>query len=258
MADVELWSITESPEESARFHLAVSRLVVARGHAVPAALLADLMHCDADLIVTRWFSDQVWVPAVLANTGRTVLAAGSLTYWRTPLGHATWASVQPGVEVEVASDLAEDGAARALAEVIGGSFAGYRNHYSVNPLIKPSDALDGYVEWALSCLGRNDRLVVLMTVEGEPAGAATCSLSDGAAEILLAGVLPAFQRRGLYASLLAGVAREVAARGATSLSISTQVHNVPVQRAWERFGFEPVDAVEIAHLVRPELLSAPG
>ena len=67
-------------------------------------------------------------------------------------------------------------------------------------------------------------------------------------------MISAAQGRGIYAHLLAEVERRAAERGAAEVVISTQGHNVRVQRVWARYGFEPVHAMLTVHLVRPELL----
>jgi ribosomal protein S18 acetylase RimI-like enzyme len=55
-------------------------------------------------------------------------------------------------------------------------------------------------------------------------------------------VLPSHQRCGVYRSLLATVLARSREQGAEHLIISTQVTNVPAQKAWGRMGFEPLEA----------------
>lgn len=77
----------------------------------------------------------------------------------------------------------------------------------------------------------------------------------GLVEILLAGVVPHAQGRGMYPHLLAAMEDWALDEGAEAVVISTQGHNTRVQRAWSRYGFEPVHSLVTAHLVRPELLA---
>ncbi|MEU4832515.1 GNAT family N-acetyltransferase [Streptosporangium sp. NPDC023615] len=79
----------------------------------------------------------------------------------------------------------------------------------------------------------------------------------GVTEILLAGVVSRARGRGLYGHLLAAVEERVLARGGREVVISTQGHNTGVQRAWARYGFEPVHAFLTVHLIRSRLLRGP-
>jgi GNAT superfamily N-acetyltransferase len=67
-------------------------------------------------------------------------------------------------------------------------------------------------------------------------------------------MISAAQGRGRYAVLLAACAAEAHRRGLSRLIISTQVHNVRVQRAWARLGLRPFAAIETVHAVRRNLL----
>jgi ribosomal protein S18 acetylase RimI-like enzyme len=259
LAAGEGWSLSPSPAETARFGLEVARLVVRRGAAAESdRLTRDLRACSADLIVARYPADEHWLPALLAGVGRDVLPAGALTYWSLPTERAPETASRPEVTVRSAADMEPAAATALVHDLITDTFTSYGNHYAVNPLLDPGLALEGYVEWALSALGDADHVVLVMSVDSEPAAVATCALDGGDLEILLAGVLPRFQGQGRYASLLAAVAATARAEGRERVVISTQVHNARVQRAWARFGFEPIDAFETAHLLRRGLLPAAG
>ena len=80
---------------------------------------------------------------------------------------------------------------------------------------------------------------------------ATVDQQQSWTEIELAGVVPAEQGRGRYGHLLAAVED---ASTSKRLVISTQGHNTGVQRAWARYGFEPVHTLLTVHLVTPGLL----
>jgi ribosomal protein S18 acetylase RimI-like enzyme len=147
-----------------------------------------------------------------------------------------------------------------VREVVRSSFRDYGNHYTANPLLDPAAALAGYEDWAVRSLRSDPGNVLVMMEGGAPIGMAT--LEPGAdgnhCEILLAGLVPAAQGRRLYDGLLEGCERAAAARGATRIVISTQVHNVRVQRAWARHGLRPFAAIETVHLVDRRLLAPAG
>ena len=96
--------------------------------------------------------------------------------------------------------------------------------------------------------------MVLEQAGTEAIGLATLAHTAGTTEILLAGIIRAARGRRRYAHLLAGVEEAARAHGAERLVISTQAHNAGVQRAWARYGFEPVGSVHTVHAVRRDLL----
>jgi GNAT superfamily N-acetyltransferase len=188
--------------------------------------------------------------AKLITLGRVALLADSLAYWRLAAGRGRRA--EPQAELRV-SPLADPDEIEALVLTI---FADYESHYLANPLFDPRVMPAGYAQWARgsaagSCLalrlevpGEEPRVVGLATVEDD--GPRT--------EILLAGVVPALQGRGLYAHLLQGVEDHALSRDAAEVVISTQGHHTRVQRAWARYGFEPARTFLTVHLVRDGLL----
>ena len=78
--------------------------------------------------------------------------------------------------------------------------------------------------------------------------------SAGEAEILLAGLTSAAQGRGLYPLLLKAVGQQAMARGCPRVTISTQAHNIRVQRAWAKAGFRPFAAITTVHAMTPGVL----
>jgi N-acetylglutamate synthase-like GNAT family acetyltransferase len=118
--------------------------------------------------------------------------------------------------------------------------------------------LAGYQEWARSSVSAHPDDVLLLRRGGEAIGVATCEASAdrGHLEVLLAGLLPTAQGGGLYGQVMAGVASHARRLGLERVVISTQVHNVRVQRAWVRAGLRPFASVETVHCVRTGLLTA--
>lgn len=199
--------------------------------------------------------------AAVARSGREVLPAGSLTYWSARAAEVVQAVPEATEALSVLPLAAYPGGeqerAAVVDAVVADSFGGYGNHYSANPLLEPAAALAGYQEWARSsALGDPDDALLLL-LDGEVVGLATLVDGEepgGHVEVLLAGLRTAAQGRGRYGTLLGGVALEAQARGRHEMVISTQSHNVRVQRAWARLGLRPFAAVETVHAVRPGLL----
>jgi len=264
-------TVRDSPAETERFGCSIQRVTIGPGPVEPAALLAQIEHLPADVLVVRYDAARLELPGTLARSRRAVVPAGTLTYWEKPVSDTAPGAPPPappatpsGLAVVPANAMgvqAPGGLAAVTAvvrEIVLTSFDDYRNHYSANPLLDPAAALAGYQEWAVRSLMDDPGNVLVMTEHDKPVGMATLEPGpDGHdLEILLAGLVPAAQGRRLYASLLQACEVVAAARGASRLVISTQVHNVRVQRAWAREGLRPFAAVETVHLIDRDLLLA--
>ncbi|MEV6980538.1 GNAT family N-acetyltransferase [Sphaerisporangium sp. NPDC051017] len=242
-----------SPLESARFGRPVERLTV-RGESDPsfAPVRAAILESAADVIVLRYPAERIDWFAKLLTTGRTVLLADSLVYWRLAVGRGRGAPQAPGLRT---GELRDPEAAGAL---VGEIFAGYRNHYGADPLFEAYDLRECYADWTRGPVAAGDCLALYGPGPGEGErrviGLATVADDGPATEILLAGVVPGERGRNRYAHLLAAVEERASARGGTEVVISTQGHNTGVQRAWARYGFEPVRTLLTVHLVRKGLI----
>ncbi|MEU9830622.1 GNAT family N-acetyltransferase [Streptosporangium sp. NPDC048047] len=248
--------VRESPLESARFGLSFERVTVSAASDAPlSAVLTAVRRSEADIVVLRYPARHVEWFAALTALGRTAVLADSLVYWRLDAGKGRGPEPSPGLWAAGVTDPA------VVREAVSAVFGSYGNHYLANPLLDAGAALEGYRDWALrsaaggGCLGLygeapdgpGSRLLGLATVEED----------DTRTEILLAGTVPGARGRGLYAHLLKGVEERALARGAAEVVISTQGHNTGVQRAWARYGFEPVCTALTVHLVRCRLPRAP-
>ncbi|WP_426562362.1 N-acetyltransferase [Angustibacter sp. McL0619] len=264
--------VADSPAESRRFGVSVARVTVGSasdpGADGAGQLREVLAEAGQDVLVVRYPADRLALAAVVAGCGRDVLPAGSLTYWGAPSSEVLrpepdrWrirsaAALDDGADHRVdhgADHRVED----VVDDVVAASFEGYGNHYLANPLFAPADALAGYQEWARGCVARQPDDVLLLLEQDRVVGLATCEESvgqpSGHLEILLAGLVPAAQGQRGYGHLLAGCADLAGARGLPDTIISTQTHNVRVQRAWARAGLRPFGAVETVHCVRRGLL----
>jgi GNAT superfamily N-acetyltransferase len=240
---------TPSAFESERFGVSVDRVTVSASAGTPLPeMLAAVARSDAEVVVLRYPAREVHWFAALARTDRTVLLADTLVYWSLSAGKGRrpgpLAGFTAGVEHQVDDHVVDD--------LVGDIFGDYGNHYCANPLFDRSLALAGYQEWARRSVAEAGA-VILRGPDRRVLGLATVDHADSWTEIQLAGVVPAEQGRGRYGHLLAAV--EDATKG-QRLVISTQGHNTGVQRAWARYGFEPVHTLLTVHLVKPALLAA--
>lgn len=238
-------SAWESPLESARFGCSIERLIVPTGaEASFSTVRTAVNESDADVIVVRYPAEHVDWFAKLATLGRTAIFADSLAYWRLCAGEGH--APEPSNAIRITGIAGPD----AVKALISDIFHAYGNHYLANPLFDPAMALAGYQEWALRSVGQDGCVALSDPDQEDMLGLATLQEIDSRTEILLAGVVSKAQGRGLYAHLLKGVEDRTLARGGREIVISTQGHNMRVQRAWARYGFEPVQALLTVHLVR--------
>lgn len=234
--------------ERARFGVDMVRVVVGLGTSEDRAA-ADVMAVLSSLgrpevVVARWPSEMVGLPAVLADHGGVVVPADTLVYWAAEAAALARVAVDPSVQ-EGRPSLDD------VTVVTRESFARYPNHYAANPLLDRDLATAGYVEWAQRSFTADPASVLAISVDGRVVGVATTTAPHSGAdhEILLAGLLPGAQGHGWYQGLLAAVGQRALADGAQRVVISTQASNVRVQRAWVRGGFAPVAAFTTAHVV---------
>lgn len=270
--DTQTLRYERSVVESARFGRSVARLTVGVGVDVSDEtahqLRRQLAESEDDVVIVRYPSQHLRIAAVLADSSRTLIPAGALTYWESSA--ASLGATSPGKPGVMASGQAptasvggRQGCPRAellalVESVVRDSFRSYPNHYASNPLLPQASVLDGYVEWALTVVNENVEDVIVLRLAERPVGIATFGLGAGTShlEILLAGMVGRVQGRGLYGVLLHEVGREALARKCGRVIISTQSHNVNAQRAWARAGFLPFASIDTVHAVRPGLLDA--
>lgn len=237
-------SITSAPSplDSSRFGLTIARVTVPDlMTAVSVRHVVDALdEHAAELCVVRyparhttWFSE-------LKSAGYDLIWADTLVYWRLTVGLGRRPEERDAITRNFGTP-----SGHLVDSIVKETFRGYPNHYSANPRLAPELALAGYSEWARGASRTGDS--VLLLSELTPVGLATCSIQEEVQEILLAGIVPDHQGRGLYPHLLAAVEDRCADLGATTLVISTQGHNVGVQRLWARYGFEPAASLVTVH-----------
>lgn len=239
--------------DRARFGRTFERAVVPDGAPRDTGsgwLVPAVRDSDADIVVVRYPARYVDWFAALRSCGRDLLFADTLVYWRMGLDPIPASMVPRHDEAIVIEDEVDDDVVAAL---VTEGFADYPSHYRANPLLDTDAVRAGYVEWATSVARSGDGFGLRHRDHGL-VGFAVQEPAEEHAEVLLAAVHPAVQGGGLYQHLFAACAERAHERGLRRLVSSTQAHNVAGQRAWTRFGLEPVGAFTTLHAVRPGLL----
>jgi len=241
-ADNPACSLTFSPRESARFELRVFR---GRSNGVDAATLREELEREkVDVAILRLPAQSL--RSVVALTGMELrpIVADTLVNYTTEL--QTSAHARAGKHL-VRLRRADASDAAALEAMVRRIFAGYTNHYHANPLFAPDRILDGYVEWAMHHVASNDEGRFTWMVEADRSAVGfSCVLFDtrsGQSRGVLNGIVPEARGRGLYRAMLQSMLGELADEGSSEFAISTQVHNVAVQRVWaaERFTLDSAE-----------------
>lgn len=232
-----------SPLDSQRFGRSISRITVPTSWEGDVEnILGEIEKQAADVCIVRYPArNQTWFSAILGCRGDVVLA-DTLVYWSLDVGSGR--APKPSSDVVTAGGVDP----KVIDDLVTEVFSRYANHYAANPLFSQELVLEGYRDWVRRSAESGH--MTSLWVDADIAGFATHEDTSGVREILLAGVTPRHQARGLYAHLIAGEEAGAAGSGAELLVISTQGHNTNVQRAWARYGFEPVEAFLTVHVTR--------
>ncbi|HEX7596673.1 MAG TPA: GNAT family N-acetyltransferase, partial [Polyangia bacterium] len=180
--------------DSRRFGIRVFRGQVDTVEA--AARLVDFARAqDLDLLIVRCPSEAVDVAQALERAG--CFLTDTLVYYR---GETRPFEPSPARGTRIRPYQAADRA--ALEKCAGAAFHDFRGHYHTDARLDPAAATAGYVEWALSATTDPTSVVLVAETEKRLSGFLTAKILDGNTwEVVLNGVGPEFQRRGIYTAL---------------------------------------------------------
>lgn len=243
--------VTHSPLESSRFGFSVGRLLVP----LPCNLSTETIgkiatNHDHDLLILRYPSDRLDLFEHLgADPLIKTLNAGRLVYYKWDLCHQPRTLRKSSCySVEPAHGTQE------VIELVNKSFGAYRNHYSANPRLQSFSLSLAYEEWAINTMEHpSSRSFVARTrTQAQPIGfvVAHLNVSTRTAEVILNGVEPDWQRRGVYSLMLRNVAQSLNEdEEISTIVISSQSENNAVIKAWQLLGMEELFTIETLHLM---------
>ena len=249
-----------SASESDRFGFATDRITVGTGAIADAERLVGTVGAieramaasTATVTILRYPSEALSLVRDVAWTDVALYPAGTLVYWQGP-ALADQPDIQPDIRQDGSMEVLPRDRQRFSADILAvlrDSFHDYVNHYSANPLIEPGVVVEGYAEWAASTMSHPDNRVFAVAASGgEAIAVAVVAVVGGDWEIELASVAGHAQRQGHYATLIRRVTSAAKTAGAERVIISTQAHNIGVQRAWAKLGFVPIAAIDTVHVV---------
>jgi hypothetical protein len=238
--------LRESPLESARFGLRVFRCDV---ETIDASAISEAIdRLGVDVLILRVPAREIGGVNALARLGLSPILADTLVYYDTVLARHAETPATTGVALRPAS---RDDAA-LLARTARDVFDGYVSHYHANPLFAPERILEGYAEWASRHAAAEDDASGAWLVErdGKLAGFSCYRFdqANGIATGVLNGILPPARARGTYRAMLGAMLRAFAEAGFSRFEISTQVHNIGVQRVWTAHGLTLREASNTVHI----------
>lgn len=242
--------IERSPLDEARFGFATLKGTLTQADEVDL-LLARMQSEDCRLALVRCPCAGLALAQRLEAAG--ALLCDSLVYYRRPPADAESRSAHPptdGIAIRTASG-ADAASVSAVARL---AFAGYLSHYRADPQL-PSASVDAiYPDWAerLCHSDDADTRVLAAAADGRIVGFAAYrrDRAAGLLDIVLNAVLPDWRRRGIYRRLLRAVLAAARHEAPAGVLISTQIHNLAVQRAWVSEGFLPEACWYTFHLWR--------
>lgn len=244
-------AVRPSEAESQRFGLEVVRVEVGSEWTPvdprrPAdELLVAIARTNWDLAIVRLPAIRRELVRALVEQEYRVVPGDTLMYWGCDVGRvSSRAGHDSRVRRAGASDLP------LLDRMVASSFSDYRNHYASNPLLDAQATREGYRDWAQKSVRSGGLAFIVEDSEGAGGFATVMSDASGSWEIELAGMEPAAAGRGLYRLLLEQILMHAADHDIPRLLISTQAHNIRVQRVWARAGLVPLDAFDTLHLIR--------
>lgn len=127
----------------------------------------------------------------------------------------------------------------AVSGVAQKVFRNYFGHYHADPRFDNDAADQAYVQWAENSISNvsDNTPVLIAEIKRQVVGFLTMRLNTPEeGEIVLNGVHPDHQCRGIYSSLFERSKYTLAEIGAKRAIISTQINNYAVQKVWARSG----------------------
>ena len=219
--------------ERARFGMVAARLVDPRGDLDD--VLSEARHSGIEFLSARVHVDDLDSVHSLEAAGFRLM--DTLVYYGCALVQRPDEEDSRPSHVSVRAAVQSDKS--TVQAVAAAAFHGYLGHYHADPRLDENDADAVYVEWAGSSVaGQSESRPVLVACENREAiGFLTLrDVGERTAEIVLNGVDPDYQGRGVYRTLLGASLALAREAGSERLIVSTQINNYSVQRVWANMG----------------------
>ncbi len=225
--------ITFNALETDRFGIRCARVDDANA---PLAAINAATEAEAiDFLSVRVSTDDIARVQALEDDGYRLM--DTIVYYRTLLSMPFAATTNPkGVEIRIATR--DD--AEAVSVVASDAFEGFFGHFHADERLSSQDCDAVYADWAKSCVTTQTATLPALVAHtsGQIVGfLANRQIDEACVDITLNAVTREMQGRGVYGALLDRAMQQMAVSRFKEVTISTQVNNIPVQRAWAKRGF---------------------
>ncbi len=200
---------------------------------------------DPDILIFRIPVAEQYKMHQLNGLGKEVINADTLVYYLADLSRTVYSDVRNEDLTFVNGDASHKD---VFEELINKVFSDYKNHYFSNPLLDRKKIAEGYAEWAVNTLNSPDNFHLLALLNNIPVGFLIYSYNTEYADIILNGVLPEYQSKGVYTDLVRHVKKYIHDLHIPILKVSTQIQNFAVQKVWNREGLVLNSAYVTIHL----------
>ncbi len=133
-----------------------------------------------------------------------------------------------------------------LQQITEESFQNYESHYSLSPLLRPLST-KVYTQW-IKTLTHTDNSSIFTHMDSSTVTGFIATMDSlSSTDIVLNAVSPQFRRRGIYEALCKHVLYDSFQRSISVVTVSTQIHNLSVQKVWQKLHFEPFYVFDLYH-----------
>ncbi|MCS6871243.1 MAG: GNAT family N-acetyltransferase [Anaerolineae bacterium] len=232
-----------SPIDEMRFGIRVARI-----HELTQETLDETLEFCRDhavkMLIARTPSQAIRFVQQLEDLGFRLM--DTLVYYRRDLVRTP----VPELQNAALTRPVRTGDETVVREIAAQAFQGYLGHYHADPRLDLAACDAVYVSWAeRSCVDRAVADEVLVAeLEGQLVGFLTLRRNTPEqVEIVLNGVAPSAQGRGVYRELVIHALVQSKAWKAQETVVSTQIVNLAPQKVWVRLGFEPFQSYYTFH-----------
>lgn len=239
----------KSITETSRFNLQVFREVYEQeiDKKFVENLGKNLIENKVDVLFLRVLATQQNYLHFIQTLPYQIIYADTLVYYQNIVAKEVQIVFRnPNIIIKAAT-IKDTNSINKLVEEI---FANYTNHHTSNPILPKLDILNGYKEWALGYIEAEElcQFAFIATLDNKKVGFLTCNIANNVCEIILNGVLPAYQNKGIYTDLVRFVKNFCIDKGVETIKISTQVQNYAVQKVWVKENFYLFNAYITLHI----------
>lgn len=237
-------NIDFSPEESKRHNLRIYRNI---SENIENDLIEDIVKEKADLIIIRVSAERnIQTIAKLNEMGLPYHYADTLLQYTVNLKEYIPRAIENSnlAFVQCRKEHVQD-----LKDLIYEIFKSYSyNHYTSNIYIKPNNVIDGYIDWILSFVGSDNKIVWLVKDNSNYVAFASCTFEKEKSIGVLYGVAPHAAGKHIYADLIRYTQLISKKQKMNLMQVGTQAQNYAVQRTWAKEGFALKESLITFHV----------